>query len=80
MILMVESEQHQNYVLVSEDKFSGRKIWNSFSEDKRKPFAYFDSLWFSLYRAASSKDKVLTWIKKEHIFSKAYVFVPIVCW
>ncbi|XP_057437747.1 probable ubiquitin-like-specific protease 2A [Lotus japonicus] len=56
------------------------KIWNSFSEDKRKPFAYFDSLWFSLYRAASSKDKVLTWIKKEHIFSKAYVFVPIVCW
>ncbi|XP_061359795.1 probable ubiquitin-like-specific protease 2A [Gastrolobium bilobum] len=57
-----------------------KKIWKSFPEDKRRPFAYFDSLWFSLYRTASSKDKVLTWIKKEHIFSKAYVFVPIVCW
>ncbi|KAJ1396246.1 Ulp1 protease family, C-terminal catalytic domain [Sesbania bispinosa] len=56
------------------------KIWRGFSEDKKRPFAYFDSLWFSLYRAASSKDKVLTWIKREHIFSKAYVFVPIVCW
>ncbi|KAK7350686.1 hypothetical protein VNO77_09559 [Canavalia gladiata] len=57
-----------------------KKIWKSFSEDRTKIFAYFDSLWFSLYRTASSKDKVLTWIKKEHIFSKAYVFVPIVCW
>ncbi|TKY73609.1 ubiquitin-specific protease 2A [Spatholobus suberectus] len=57
-----------------------KKIWKSFSEDRKRPFAYFDSLWFSLYRIASSKDKVLTWIKKEHIFSKAYVFVPIVCW
>ncbi|RDX60571.1 putative ubiquitin-like-specific protease 2A, partial [Mucuna pruriens] len=57
-----------------------KKIWKSFSEDRKRHFTYLDSLWFSLYRNASSKDKVLTWIKKEHIFSKAYVFVPIVCW
>lgn len=76
---MMEKEQHQNYGLVSEYKFSGRKTWKSFSEDKKRPFAYFDSLWFSLYRT-SVKDNVLTWIKKENIFSKAYVFVPIVCW
>lgn len=62
-------------------KFSDRKIWKSFSEDRKRSFAYLDSLWFSLYRNASSKDKVLNWIKKkEHIFTKAYVFVPIVCW
>ncbi|KAL1301399.1 hypothetical protein HN51_046034 [Arachis hypogaea] len=56
------------------------KIWRSFSEEKRRRSTYFDSLWFSLYRRASCKEKVLTWIKKAHIFSKAYVFVPIVCW
>ncbi|XP_027339070.1 uncharacterized protein LOC113852876 isoform X4 [Abrus precatorius] len=56
-----------------------KKIWKSFPEDRKKTFTYFDSLWFSLYRTAS-KDKVLSWIKKEHIFSKAYVFIPIVCW
>ncbi|XP_027339068.1 probable ubiquitin-like-specific protease 2B isoform X2 [Abrus precatorius] len=47
-----------------------KKIWKSFPEDRKKTFTYFDSLWFSLYRTAS-KDKVLSWIKKEHIFSKA---------
>ncbi|XP_020235782.1 probable ubiquitin-like-specific protease 2A isoform X1 [Cajanus cajan] len=57
-----------------------KKIWKICSEDRKRHFMYFDSLWFSLYRTALSKDKVLTWIKKEHIFSKAYVFVPIVCW
>ncbi|KAK7411047.1 hypothetical protein VNO78_02398 [Psophocarpus tetragonolobus] len=57
-----------------------KKIWKIFSEDRKRHFTCFDSLWFSLYRTNSSKDKVLTWIKKEPIFSKAYVFVPIVCW
>ncbi|KAK7282004.1 hypothetical protein RIF29_10460 [Crotalaria pallida] len=56
------------------------KIWKSFSEDRKRSFAYLDSLWFSLYRVASSKGKVLTWIKKTPIFTKAYVFVPIICW
>ncbi|XP_047153859.1 ubiquitin-like-specific protease 1D [Vigna umbellata] len=56
------------------------KMWKIFPEDRKAQFMCFDSLWFSLYRTSSSKDKVLTWIKKEPIFSKAYVFVPIVCW
>ncbi|KAG7951983.1 hypothetical protein I3843_12G035000 [Carya illinoinensis] len=30
--------------------------------------------------AISNSDKVLTWIKRKHIFSKKYVFVPIICW
>ncbi|KAI4336275.1 hypothetical protein L6164_014820 [Bauhinia variegata] len=56
------------------------KLWRRISEDKRKSCAYFDCLWFSLYRSRSSKAKVLTWIKKVDIFSKQYVFVPILCW
>ncbi|KAK9673019.1 hypothetical protein RND81_12G140400 [Saponaria officinalis] len=55
-------------------------LWKNVSEDKRMSFAYLDSLWFSLYREPSTKPKVLTWIKQKHIFSKKYVFVPIVCW
>ncbi|KAA8540687.1 hypothetical protein F0562_024394 [Nyssa sinensis] len=55
-------------------------LWSSFSEEKRNSFAYLDCLWFSLYTKESSKAKVLNWIKKKHIFSKTYVFVPIVQW
>ncbi|XP_004293126.1 PREDICTED: uncharacterized protein LOC101303677 [Fragaria vesca subsp. vesca] len=55
-------------------------LWKSFSEDKKTYFTYLDCLWFSLYIEPTTKDKVLTWIKKKHIFSKKYVFVPIVCW
>ncbi|KAJ4712511.1 putative Sentrin/sumo-specific protease [Melia azedarach] len=55
-------------------------LWRSFSEDKKTCFAYLDSLWFGLYRKATSRGKVLTWIKRKHIFSKKYVLVPIVCW
>lgn len=55
-------------------------LWNGFSEDKRAYFAYFDCLWFSLYRKATFRTKVLTWIKPKSIFSKKYVFVPIVIW
>lgn len=57
-----------------------QNLWRSFSEDKRTSFAYLDCLWFGLYRKPSHKAKVLTWIQKKHIFSKKYVFVPIVCW
>ncbi|XP_004309800.1 PREDICTED: probable ubiquitin-like-specific protease 2A [Fragaria vesca subsp. vesca] len=55
-------------------------LWKSFSEDKKTSFTYLDCIWFSLYIKPTTKDKVLTWIKKKHIFSKKYVFVPIVCW
>ncbi|XP_057970425.1 probable ubiquitin-like-specific protease 2A [Malania oleifera] len=57
------------------------KMWRSFSEDKRTSFTCLDSLWFHLYlKKAASRPKVLSWIKKKQIFSKKYVFVPIVCW
>ncbi|KAJ7956098.1 Ubiquitin-like-specific protease 1D [Quillaja saponaria] len=56
------------------------KLWMSFSEDKRSSFTYLDCLWFHLYKDSSYKAKVLTWIKNKHIFSKKYVFVPIVSW
>lgn len=57
-----------------------RNLWRSFSEDTMTSCAYLDCLWFQLYLQASYKEKVLTWIKKKNIFSKRYVFVPIVCW
>ncbi|KAH7549761.1 hypothetical protein JRO89_XS13G0078000 [Xanthoceras sorbifolium] len=55
-------------------------LWRSFPEDKKTCFTCLNSLWFNLYMKKSSRAKVLTWIKREHIFSKKYVFVPIVCW
>ncbi|OAY32221.1 probable ubiquitin-like-specific protease 2A isoform X1 [Manihot esculenta] len=57
-----------------------KNMWRNFSEDKRTPFTYFDSLWFSAYMSSSSKECMLTWIKEKHIFSKRYVLVPIVYW
>lgn len=57
-----------------------QNLWRSFSEDKRTCFTYLDSLWFYWYMKASSKGKVLTWIKEKQIFLKKYVLVPIVCW
>ncbi|KAB1217301.1 putative ubiquitin-like-specific protease 2B [Morella rubra] len=55
-------------------------LWRSFSEDRKTLFTYLDSLWFFFYRKPLYKAKVLTWIRKKHIFSKNYVFVPIICW
>ncbi|KAJ9169232.1 hypothetical protein P3X46_017444 [Hevea brasiliensis] len=57
-----------------------KNLWRNFSEDKRMPFTYFDSLWFAAYMTSSSKECMLTWIKEKHIFSKPYVLVPIVYW
>lgn len=55
-------------------------IWGGFSEEKRSSFARLDCLWFLLYSQGFRKEKVLSWIKKENIFSKKYVMVPIVKW
>ncbi|XP_020247035.1 probable ubiquitin-like-specific protease 2A isoform X2 [Asparagus officinalis] len=55
-------------------------LWSRISVEKRISFAYFDSLWFSFYKDGSEKSKVLQWIKKEQIFSRKYIFVPIICW
>ncbi|KAL0379541.1 UNVERIFIED_CONTAM: hypothetical protein Sangu_0018400 [Sesamum angustifolium] len=55
-------------------------VWRSFTEDRKNVFTYLDSLWFSLYTKEPLKTKVLNWIKRKDIFSKTYVFVPIVQW
>lgn len=55
-------------------------MWRELSEEKKNEFAYLNSLWFSLYVNGAYKEKVLSWIKKKDIFSKKYVFVPIVLW
>ncbi|KAJ0047697.1 hypothetical protein Pint_15684 [Pistacia integerrima] len=57
-----------------------RNLWRNFPEDKISDFIYLDCLWFSLYTEESYKGEVLTWIKNKHIFSKKYVFIPIVLW
>ncbi|MQL68023.1 hypothetical protein Taro_000315 [Colocasia esculenta] len=54
-------------------------LWSKLSDVKRKTCTYLDCLWFSLYMKGPSS-KVLTWIKKKQIFSRKYVFVPIICW
>ncbi|XP_019227329.1 PREDICTED: uncharacterized protein LOC109208650 isoform X4 [Nicotiana attenuata] len=55
-------------------------IWKWHPEDRKNSFTYLDSLWFSLYSERSHKAKVLNWITKKNIFSKKYIFVPIVMW
>ncbi|XP_058102131.1 probable ubiquitin-like-specific protease 2A isoform X2 [Magnolia sinica] len=55
-------------------------LWRNISEDKRSSCTYLDCLWFSLYKKGSDKTKVLMWIRRKDIFSRTYVFVPIVCW
>ncbi|MQM13670.1 hypothetical protein Taro_046598, partial [Colocasia esculenta] len=55
-------------------------LWSKLSDVKRKTCTYLDCLWFSLYMDGPSQSKVLTWIKKKHIFSRKCVFVQIICW
>ncbi|XP_052175800.1 probable ubiquitin-like-specific protease 2B [Diospyros lotus] len=55
-------------------------IWRKVSKDRAASFMHIESLWFSLYLKQSFKAKVLTWIKKQKIFSTKYVFIPIVIW
>lgn len=55
-------------------------MWKKLSVEEKNEFTYLDSLWFSLHAKGAQKEKVLSWIKKKDIFSKKYVFVPIVHW
>ncbi|PWA74360.1 ulp1 protease family catalytic domain, Homeodomain-like protein [Artemisia annua] len=56
------------------------KLWLSFSEDKKSSLSHLDPLWYNMYSTGSNKEKVLKWIKKKDIFSRKYVFFPIVQW
>ncbi|XP_051179797.1 uncharacterized protein [Lolium perenne] len=55
-------------------------LWKRIDEDKKSAYAYFDSIWFYMYKSGDNKPNILKWIKAKKIFSRQYVFVPIVCW
>ncbi|KAK3118590.1 hypothetical protein QOZ80_9BG0702040 [Eleusine coracana subsp. coracana] len=54
-------------------------LWKRLDEDKKSAYAYLDSLWFNMYYRGHNKPNVLKWIKAKRIFSRQYVFVPMVC-
>ena len=56
-----------------------RDLWKNIDEEKKSAYAYFDSLWFNMYYSRCNIPNVLQWIKAKRIFSRQYVFVPIVC-
>ncbi|CAL9048218.1 unnamed protein product [Musa banksii] len=56
------------------------ELWSRTPEQRRRSCIYLDCLWFFLYKDKLTRTKVLSWIKKKQIFSKRYIFVPIVCW
>lgn len=60
--------------------FLHRDLWKQIDEDKKSSYAYFDSLWFNMYYRGNNVPNVLKWIKAKRIFSRQYVFIPIVCW
>ncbi|ERN13634.1 hypothetical protein AMTR_s00049p00094540 [Amborella trichopoda] len=55
-------------------------LWKKLPEDKQRSCTYLDCLWFHLYGVGSSSTKVLDWVRRKHIFSRKYVFVPIIRW
>ncbi|XP_051179798.1 probable ubiquitin-like-specific protease 2B [Lolium perenne] len=55
-------------------------VWTCIDPEKMTDYAYFDSLWFNIYTNENDKSNVLRWIKAKKIFTRRYVFVPIVGW
>ncbi|GER40699.1 sentrin/sumo-specific protease [Striga asiatica] len=55
-------------------------IWTSFPKEKLEPVTFFDPSWFELYSHEENRGKILNCIKEKGVFSKKYVFVPIVVW
>ncbi|KAM0882360.1 hypothetical protein ACQ4PT_032351 [Festuca glaucescens] len=55
-------------------------LWTCIDPEKMRDYAYFDSLWFNIYTNENDKSNVLRWIKAKKIFTRHYVFVPIVGW
>ncbi|CAL9247169.1 unnamed protein product [Arabidopsis halleri] len=57
-------------------------VWSGFSDEKKNSFVYLDCLWFSMYKSENHniRSSVFDSIKAKQIFSKKYVFLPIVYW
>ncbi|EMS53880.1 putative ubiquitin-like-specific protease 2B [Triticum urartu] len=59
-----------------------KNLWKRTDEDQKNACAYLDPLWFNSYVNGDKeqKSRILRWTKKLKIFSRKYVFVPIVRW
>lgn len=58
-----------------------RNMWSESPEERRKMCTYLTCYYFNKYALEEhSRDKVLGWINAQNIFSKKYVFVPILLW
>lgn len=59
-----------------------RDLWRGLSDEKKNSFVYLDCLWFTMYKSENPRirSSVFESIKKKQIFSKKYVFLPIVYW
>ncbi|XBI32333.1 hypothetical protein VPH35_055797 [Triticum aestivum] len=55
-------------------------LWKGIDPEKKSDYAYLDSLWFDMYITGKHKSKVLKWVKAKKIFTRRYVFIPIVYW
>ncbi|KAI5002194.1 hypothetical protein ZWY2020_026844 [Hordeum vulgare] len=55
-------------------------LWTGIDPEKKSDYVYLDSLWFDMYINGKHKSKVLKWVKAKKIFTRRYVFVPIVYW
>ncbi|XP_031283367.1 uncharacterized protein LOC116142052 [Pistacia vera] len=56
------------------------KLWRSFKGDNLHNFITLDCMWFFIYTEEVYKWNVLKWIDELNIFSRKYVFIPIVVW
>ncbi|KAL8118478.1 hypothetical protein AgCh_016123 [Apium graveolens] len=60
------------------NKYLGN-LWHKIPSEKRDSCAYIECLWFAMYQKGD-REKALRWIRRERIFSKKYVFLPICLW
>lgn len=51
-------------------------LWQTIPIEKKASCAYIDCLWYEMYHKGD-REKALRWIRREKIFSKKYVFLPI---
>ncbi|CAA7056460.1 unnamed protein product [Microthlaspi erraticum] len=57
------------------------ELWRGLSDEKKNSFVFLDCLWFTMYKSDPRvRSSVFKSIKKKQIFSKKYVFLPIVYW
>uniref|UniRef100_N1R429 Ubiquitin-like protease family profile domain-containing protein n=1 Tax=Aegilops tauschii TaxID=37682 RepID=N1R429_AEGTA len=57
-----------------------RDVWSCMDIKKKNDYVYLNPLWFNMYTDWDDKSRILKWIKAKKIFTRRYVFVPIVLW